>query len=40
MNIDDKKAFLIGVLASMSAVIAWDLIKFELGILNDRRKKQ
>ena len=39
MNTGDKKAFLIGVLASMSAVVAWDLIKYELGILNDGRKK-
>tara|TARA_B100000927_G_scaffold191076_1_gene154083 strand:- start:219 stop:386 length:168 start_codon:yes stop_codon:yes gene_type:complete len=31
---NDKKAFFIGMLASLSAVVAWDLIKYELRILN------
>jgi len=31
-----KKAFFVGMLASMSAVVAWDLIKYELRILNYR----
>lgn len=30
----DRRAFLIGMLASLSAVVAWDLIKYELKILN------
>tara|TARA_B100001057_G_scaffold184071_1_gene184727 strand:+ start:1128 stop:1253 length:126 start_codon:yes stop_codon:yes gene_type:complete len=37
MTASDKKAFLIGMLASLSAVVAWDLIKYELRILNYRR---
>ena len=32
----DRRAFLIGMLASLSAVVAWDLIKYELKILNYR----
>ena len=32
----DRRAFLIGMLASLSAVVAWDLIKYELRILNYR----
>jgi hypothetical protein len=31
---DDKKAFLIGVLASVAAVIVWDFTKKGLKILN------
>jgi hypothetical protein len=34
----DRKAFLIGMLASLSAVVAWDLIKYELRILNYKVK--
>ena len=30
----DTKAFLIGMIASMSAVIAWDVIKKSLKIFN------
>tara|TARA_Y100001980_G_C14551628_1_gene335133 strand:+ start:1882 stop:2007 length:126 start_codon:yes stop_codon:yes gene_type:complete len=37
MTASDKKAFFIGMLASLSAVVAWDLIKYELRILNYRR---
>ena len=40
MKLVDKKAFLIGMLASLSAVIAWDLIKHELHILNYRTDKK
>ena len=40
MNKGDKKAFLIGMVASMSAVVAWDLIKYELRILNYRSEKK
>tara|TARA_R110001632_G_scaffold232288_1_gene372741 strand:+ start:556 stop:678 length:123 start_codon:yes stop_codon:yes gene_type:complete len=36
---NDKKAFLIGMLASMSAVIAWDVIKKSLKIFNYENKK-
>jgi hypothetical protein len=39
INNDDKKAFLIGMLASMSAVIAWDVIKKSLKIFNYEEKK-
>jgi hypothetical protein len=39
MNSEDKKAFLIGVVASMFAVVVWDVIKFELGFLNPRLEK-
>ena len=34
----DKHAFFIGMFASLAAVVAWDLIKFELRILNYRRE--
>ena len=34
LNNDDKKAFLIGMVASISAVIAWDVIKKSLRIFN------
>jgi hypothetical protein len=40
MNKGDKKAFLIGMLASMSAVVAWDIIKYELRILNYKKIKK
>ena len=40
MNSADKKAFLIGLVASMCAVVAWDVIKFELGLLNYRAEKK
>ena len=36
VNSKDKRAFLIGMLASLSAVVAWDVIKYELRILNYR----
>jgi hypothetical protein len=39
LNSNDKKAFLIGMLASMSAVIAWDVIKKSLKIFNYETKK-
>jgi hypothetical protein len=39
LNSNDKKAFLIGMLASMSAVIAWDVIKKSLKIFNYENKK-
>ncbi len=39
LNSNDKKAFLIGMLASMSAVIAWDVIKKSLKIFNYQNKK-
>ena len=36
MNFSDKniKTFLIGMMASMSAVIAWDMVKKSLRIFN------
>lgn len=34
----DRHAFLIGMFASLAAVVAWDLIKYELRILNYRRE--
>lgn len=33
-----KDAFFIGMFASLAAVVAWDLIKYELRILNYRRE--
>ena len=39
-NNDDRKAFLIGVIASMSAVIAWDIVKKSLKIFNYEVKKE
>jgi hypothetical protein len=35
---EDKKAFWIGVLASISAVILWDITKHEMQILNFKKK--
>jgi|TARA_R110000787_G_scaffold11722_11_gene38502 hypothetical protein len=35
----DKRAFIIGMIASMAAVIAWDVIKSSLKILNYEQKK-
>ena len=34
VNSNDKKAFVIGLIASLSAVVLWDLIKNKLKILN------
>ena len=34
----DKKAFIIGMIASMSAVIAWDIVKKSLKIFNYENK--
>lgn len=36
---EDKRAFIIGVIASIAAVIAWDVIKSSLKILNYEQKK-
>lgn len=36
---EDKKAFWIGVLASVAAVIIWDVTKQEMKILNFREEK-
>lgn len=36
---EDKKAFWIGVLASVAAVIIWDVTKHEMKILNFREEK-
>ena len=35
---EDKKAFWIGVFASISAVILWDITKQEMRILNFKKK--
>ncbi len=34
----DTKAFLIGMLASISAVILWDVIKYRKGLLEFNKK--
>lgn len=35
----DTKAFLVGVLASITAVVVWDIIKSRYGIFNYTKKK-
>jgi hypothetical protein len=39
-NPNDKKSFVIGLVASLSAVVLWDLIKFRLEILNYEKSKK
>ena len=39
INNNDKKAFVLGMLASMAAVIAWDVVKSSLKILNYEKTK-
>jgi len=34
----DTKSFLIGIIASMSAVIVWDVIKYERKLLEHKNK--
>ena len=36
----DTKAFLVGVLASITAVVVWDIIKSRYGIFNYAKKKE
>jgi hypothetical protein len=40
INSNDTKAFLVGMFASMAAVIAWDLVKSSLKILNYQEKQK
>ena len=36
---NDRKSFVIGLIASLSAVVVWDLIKNRLEILNYKKQK-
>jgi len=36
---NDRKSFVIGLIASLSAVVLWDLIKYRLEILNYEKNK-
>jgi len=38
LNSNDKKSFVIGLVASLSAVVLWDLIKNRFKILNYEKK--
>ena len=40
LNPNDKKSFVIGLIASLSAVVLWDLIKYRLEILNYEKNKK
>ena len=40
LNSNDKKSFVIGLVASLSAVVLWDLIKYRLEILNYETMKR
>ena len=38
LNINDKRTFVIGLVASLSAVVLWDLIKNRFKILNYEKR--
>ena len=40
LNPNYKKSFVIGLIASLSAVVLWDLIKYRLEILNYEKNKK